>query len=91
MPRSTAQGTNSAATSSGVLPMAICTPSKASGRSTSTSRSAPATVKGLPAERGEASSLMRRAGNCRSRSDSTMMRPTAPVAPTTAMVSIMEG
>ena len=55
----------SRATSSGVLAMANCTPSKASGRSSSTVYGVPANVIVLPAERFEARNLIVRKGNFR--------------------------
>ena len=67
--------------------MANSTPSKASGRSSSTAYSRPAKAIFLPADRCEARNLISRKGNFRDWSSSRMMEPTAPVAPTTAMES----
>ena len=62
-------------------------PSKASGVASSTVMSRPATVMVVPAERADARSRSSVYGNCFSVRTWIMVRPTAPVAPTTATVS----
>ena len=68
--------------------IAMSMPSKASGVASSTVISVPATVTVRPAERSEARRRSSVYGNAFSVRTWIMVRPTAPVAPTTATVSL---
>ena len=84
-PRSAAMGAHCALTSSGTSNSAMSTPSKTSGASACTVRSAPRTRMTLPAERGEATRRISLHGTLsRASMMSIIVVPTAPVAPTIA-------
>src|SRR5207247_2656422 len=85
-PRATAGGASSREASPPAEKRAMSTPSKASPVASSTSRVAPSIETVLPADRSEASRRRSPTGNSRSRRTWIIVRPTTPVAPTTATV-----
>ncbi len=87
-PRAAAAGASSFEVPPPALNSAMSTPSNASGVASSTSISRPSTVSVRPADRSDAIRRSRAVGSCFSSRTWIIVRPTAPVAPTTAMVSV---
>ncbi len=86
-PRLAASGASSFDVPPPAEKIAMSMPSKASGVASSTVMSRPATDMVVPAERADARRRSSVYGNCFSVRTWIMVRPTAPVAPTTATVS----
>ena len=86
-PRLAASGASSLEVPPPAEKMAMSMPSKASGVASSTVMSRPATVMVVPAERADARRRSSVYGNRFSVRTWIMVRPTAPVAPTTATMS----
>ena len=87
VPWATAAGASDSETAPPAENRAMSTPSNASGLASTTSWVAPATETVEPADRPEAMSRSSPSGKSRSRRTWIIVRPTAPVAPTTATVS----
>ena len=86
-PWATAPGARSSETVPPAEKRAMSTPSNASGTASPTSSVRPPTLTIRPADRPEASRRSSRSGNSRSLRTWIIVRPTTPVAPTTATVS----
>src|ERR1035437_1416920 len=85
-PCATACGASSRETSAPAENSAMSTPSKASGVASCTATGRPATGTVIPAERPDARSRSSAIGKARSSRTEIIVRPTTPVAPTTATV-----
>ncbi len=85
-PRFAASGASAFDVSPPALNSAMSTPSNASGVASSTSISRSPTVTRRPADRSDASRRRAVIGNCFSSRTWVIVRPTAPVAPTTATI-----